>query len=85
MKHVFFAVSVTGIVTTYMCCNQVLDNIFTSLVMWFCMKRVRLYLVDKKLGLMKGKFVADLAAVSADLSLWIPLWLGTQMKVTERG
>ena len=34
------------------------------LVMWFRMKRARSDLVGKKFGLMKGKFVTALAAVS---------------------
>jgi len=38
--------------------------------------------VDKKLGSMRGKFVTALAAES---TAWMPLWLGTQTKVTEKG
>ena len=54
--------------------------------MWFRMKKVRSdYLVGIKLGLMRRKFVATLAAESTTSLPWIPLWLGTQTKVTERG
>ena len=42
-------------------------------------------LVDKMLVLMRGKFVAALAAESTALLSWMPLWLGTQTKVVERG
>ena len=46
------------------------------------MKRARSDVVDKKLGLMRGKFVTTLATDSLP---WMSLWLGTQMKVMERG
>ena len=49
------------------------------------MKRVRSDLMDKKLGLMRGKFMAALAAEFTASLPWMPLWLGTQTKVTERG
>ena len=53
--------------------------------MWFHMKRVKSDLVGKKSGLMRGKFVAALAAESIASLPWMPLWPGTQTKVTERG
>ena len=49
------------------------------------MKRVRPDLVRKKLALMRGKFVTVLAAVPTASLPWMPLWLGTQTKVTEMG
>ena len=48
-------------------------------------ERVRSDLECKKLFLMRGRFVAALAAESTASLPWMPLWLGTQTKVMERG
>ena len=48
------------------------------------MKRVRSDFVGKKFGLMRRKFMAALAALSIASLSWMHLWLGIQMKVTER-
>jgi len=62
---------------------------------WFCqseiqclviccrMKRVRLDFVGSNRELMRGRFVAALAAESTISLSGILLWLGTQMKVTD--
>ena len=41
--------------------------------------------MNKKFDSMRGKFVAALAAVLIDSLSQMPLWLETQIKVTERG
>ena len=42
------------------------------------MKKMRSHLVGKKLGLIREKFVAALAAVSSDSLPWMSLCLGTR-------
>jgi len=49
------------------------------------MNRVRSDLVAMKMGSMWGKFVPAVAAVPTDSLPWTLLWLGTQMKVMDRG
>jgi len=54
-------------------------------VIFLRIKRVRSDFEGRKLGLIRGRLVAVLAAESTDSLPWMPLCLETQMNIMEKG